>query len=119
MKEELIKKVSTATADHYTWGDNCDGWHFLKSNGLSIIKEKMPPGTSEKLHYHEKAEQFFYIVSGSATFEIDNQCIHVSTNEAIIIKPGLKHYVKNETPDEIEFIVVSRPPSHGDRINVE
>ena len=35
------------TADHYTWGNNCDGWHLVRTPDLSIIEELMLPDTSE------------------------------------------------------------------------
>jgi hypothetical protein len=50
---------NTDNSEHYIWGENCDGWHLLKSDSLSVIQEKMPPGTKESLHFHSKAQQFF------------------------------------------------------------
>ena len=47
------------TAEHYYWKKVCDGWHFLQRDDLSIIVEKMPPNTSEDMHRHQKARQFF------------------------------------------------------------
>ena len=35
--------VSAGTADHYVWGDGCDGWHLVASDRLSVIQERMPP----------------------------------------------------------------------------
>ena len=64
---------SIQNAEHYKWGQNCDGWHLLKSNDLSVIQENMPPQTAEVLHYHEKTQQVFYILSGIASFEIDGE----------------------------------------------
>ncbi len=63
--------TSTENAEHYTWGNQCDGWHLLRSGSLSVIQERMPPGTSEQMHYHESAQQVFYILSGTATFEVE------------------------------------------------
>ncbi len=41
-------KISKETAAHYVWGDHCDGWRLVNGQDLSIIHEKMPPGTSRK-----------------------------------------------------------------------
>jgi len=46
---------SIQNTDHYTWGVNCDGWHLLKSDTLSVIQERMPHNTKEQLHYHQFA----------------------------------------------------------------
>jgi hypothetical protein len=37
---------STENAENYKWGNNCDGWHLLKSDSLSVIQERMPAGTT-------------------------------------------------------------------------
>jgi mannose-6-phosphate isomerase-like protein (cupin superfamily) len=62
----LASPVSISNAEHYVWGQVCDGWHLLKSDGLSVICERVPPGAGEIAHYHERAHQFFYVLSGRA-----------------------------------------------------
>ena len=63
--------ISKETAEHYRWGEACDGWHLVKSQTLSVIQELVPPGCSEVQHYHERSEQFFFILSGIATLNIN------------------------------------------------
>ena len=58
--------VNKENAEHYYWGQNCDGWHLLKSDSLSVIQERMPAGTAESRHYHEKSQQLFFVLSGEA-----------------------------------------------------
>ena len=91
MEKELFGIVDTANAEHYEWGDKCDGWHFIKTDSLSIIRETMPSMTKEILHYHDKAKQFFYILSGIATFEINGLVYNVGQNRGICIKPRIRH----------------------------
>jgi mannose-6-phosphate isomerase-like protein (cupin superfamily) len=43
----------------------------------------------------------------------------VGGGESIAVSPGLKHRVENAGPEELRLLVVSQPPSHGDRIDVE
>ncbi len=54
-----MKVTSKQNSEHYVWGNNCDGWHLLKTDSLSIIQENMPPNTHENLHFHSHAQQFF------------------------------------------------------------
>ena len=117
--EEQIQITDTTNAEHYSWGNRCEGWHFLKSEGLSVIKEIMPPMTTEQLHFHEKARQFFYILSGIATFGINGVEYVVIQGKGILIKPGIKHLISNDSQVDLEFIVISEPESHGDRIDIE
>jgi len=43
----------------------------------------MPPNTSEALHYHQKAQQFFYILLGPATFEMEDEIFEVKSTEGL------------------------------------
>lgn len=119
MENESFGIIDTNHAEHYTWGEKCDGWHFVKSDSLSVIKETMPRMTKEKLHYHEKAQQFFYILAGVATFEINGLICSIGQNQGISIKPGVRHRILNNGDSDLEFIVISEPKSHGDRVNVD
>jgi mannose-6-phosphate isomerase-like protein (cupin superfamily) len=105
-------------AEHYTWGDNCDGWHLLKSPEISIIQERMPPGTKEVWHKHTKSRQFFFILSGEAAMEADGEMHILKAQQGIEILPGTPHQMMNKSDADLEFIVVSCPPSHGDRVLV-
>jgi hypothetical protein len=39
-------KISKQNAEHYIWGDNCDGWHLVNNKDLSVIHERMPVNTN-------------------------------------------------------------------------
>jgi mannose-6-phosphate isomerase-like protein (cupin superfamily) len=110
--------VSAATAEHYTWGDGCDGWHLVKDENLSVIEELMPPGTAEVLHYHGRAQQFFFILSGEAVMEVDDRPVHLTAHDGIHLLPGVRHRIRNISKEPVRFLVISQPPSHGDRVQV-
>jgi mannose-6-phosphate isomerase-like protein (cupin superfamily) len=103
---------------HYLWGDNCDGWEYLETPTLSIRQERMPPGTAEKMHYHKSSQQFFYILSGEACFELEGEIICVQKNQGIHVSRGQKHRILNEGKEDLEFLLTSEPPIHGDRYEV-
>ena len=108
--------IGRENAEHYTWGENCDGWHMVRDSTLSVIEESMPPGTFEAQHYHQRAQQFFFILSGQATMETEEQRIQLSAGEGLSIMPGVRHQMRNESGEPISFLVISQPPSHGDRM---
>ena len=108
--------VSRENAEHYVWGGVCDGWHLLKSSGLSVIQERVPPGGAEDKHYHEKAHQFFFFLSGEATMEIKDQRLVVGPQQGISIPPKVSHRLLNEGQQDLSFIAISAPMSPGDRI---
>ena len=111
--------ISKETAEHYVWGENCDGWHLVKNAELSVIFERMPPGTFEVRHYHTKARQFFFILSGAATLEIGGKREILQKHEGAEVAPTVPHQIFNDSDEEIEFIVVSQPPGQGDRVTAE
>ncbi len=111
-------KISTDNAEHYTWGNKCDGWHLLKTDSLSVIQERMPPHTAELRHYHAKSQQVFYILNGTATFEVADEIVLVHAQESLHIKPNTIHKIANNGEIDLSFIVISEPKAHGDRINL-
>lgn len=113
-----IAKISRESAEHFIWGDHCNGWRLVKNDDLSVIHETMPPGTFEVKHYHQKARQFFFILSGTATMIIDEEVIILEAKEGVEIPPLVPHQMLNKSPDEVEFMVISQPNTSGDRINV-
>ena len=114
-----MNPLSKATIPHYVWGDRCDGWIFAEKSSICIKQERMPPGTSERLHLHEKAEQFFFILHGRATFLIEGREHTVNPEEGIVIPPGARHLITNRSGEELEFLLVSQPTSAADRRDVE
>jgi mannose-6-phosphate isomerase-like protein (cupin superfamily) len=106
---------SIANAEHYTWGEVCDGWHLLRAHSLSVIEERMPPATSEQRHWHQHARQFFYVLEGELTMAFDDRVVTLQPRQGIEIAPGTAHQVKNLSAADTRFLVISSPPSHGDR----
>lgn len=112
----MLTTVSNAV--HYLWGQNCDGWHLVQSDSLSIIYERMPPGTQEVRHFHNKAQQFFFVLEGEAALELDGKEFFIHAREGVHVPAGKPHQMFNRSSAEVFFLVISQPPSHGDRVNV-
>jgi mannose-6-phosphate isomerase-like protein (cupin superfamily) len=100
---------------HYSWGGNCEGWEYIESQSLSVKEERMPPGTSEKTHFHKTAQQFFFILKGEASIEIEGELFTVKAKEGIHILNGQKHRILNKGMEDLEFLLTSTPSSKGDR----
>ena len=113
-----MKPVSTKSAEHYQWGDACDGWHLLKGDDLGVIEECMPPGTAEQRHRHARSRQFFYVLEGEATLDLEGEVHRLRRGEGLHVSPGAAHQVRNDSDADVRFLVVSAPTSHGDRILV-
>jgi len=111
-----MKAISTGSAEHYRWGEACDGWHLLAGDDLSVIEERMPPGTAEQRHRHVKARQFFYVLEGEAMLEVEGSRHRLQGGEGLHVPPGAAHQMHNTSGADVRFLVVSAPKSHGDRV---
>ena len=77
----------------------------------------MPPNTSEKRHFHQIADQFFFVLAGIATIDVEGEIFTVPASSGIHVSAGVKHQIKNNQKDDLVFLVVSTPPSHNDRFD--
>ncbi|WP_312319266.1 cupin domain-containing protein [Stenotrophomonas sp.] len=103
------------SARHYVWGGTCDGWHLLDVPDLSVIEERMPPGTSEARHFHHRARQFFRVLEGEAVLELDGTAHCLRAGDGLHVPPGAAHQMRNDSAADVRFLVVSSPHAHGDR----
>lgn len=110
-----MRIVNRDNAEHYNWKSVCDGWHFLNTDELSIISEKMPPNTFEDIHFHRKARQFFYILSGEAEMRLQGKTVKLTSGIGIEIAPFELHQMTNISCEPVEFMVISMPKAHGDK----
>ena len=99
------------------WGGGCDGWHLVKTDELSVIEERMPPGTAEQRHKHERSRQFFYVLSGELTMEMEGVVHSLGGGSGLEVAPGMAHQAINSSGEEVRFLVMSQPRSHGDRLS--
>lgn len=113
-----MEPIDTETGEHYTWGDGCDGWHLVDGEGLSVISERVPPGEAEQRHVHGQSRQFFYVLDGEAVVEVDGEEYRLVEHRGIEVPPGTPHQFRNESGEDVEFLVVSAPATRGDRVEV-
>jgi mannose-6-phosphate isomerase-like protein (cupin superfamily) len=113
--------ISVKSAGHYKWGGpqgaDCDGWHLVRTPELSVIEELMPPGTSEARHAHVHSHQFFFVLEGELTLEVEHRDFVLQTGEGLEISPGQQHQALNRSPGRVRMLVISQPASHGDRVS--
>jgi len=113
-----MEVISIKNSEHYIWGNKCDGWHLVQTDALSVIQERMPSNCHEVKHLHKKAEQFFYVLSGMATLEVDNKVYTLEEGQGLHVPAGIPHQLRNESDSDLRFLVTSTPPSHGDRFEL-
>ena len=111
----IPQPTSRAVGQQYGWGDGCQGWHLVRAQNLGVIEEQMPPGAREQRHWHARARQFFYVLSGTLTLEVEGVTHTLGAHSGIELPPGTAHQAINDTATAVEFLVISEPPTYGDR----
>ncbi|MFM1876507.1 MAG: hypothetical protein RL266_2244 [Bacteroidota bacterium] len=111
-------KKTVQNSKSYNWGAGCTAWQFVNSPTLSVIRETMPAKSSESLHKHAKSQQFFFVISGEALFELDGERYVIKANQGMHVLPNQVHCITNPTDSDLELLVISEPHSHADRINI-
>jgi mannose-6-phosphate isomerase-like protein (cupin superfamily) len=79
----------------------------------------MPVNTSEVRHFHNQARQFFFVLCGTATLEVNGERIILNPQEGVEIGPLTPHQMINDSNKDVEFLVISQPTSKGDRVLTE
>lgn len=78
-----------------------------KLAGTKAVKGEMiiyPPGTEAANHHHEGAEHFQVILTGSATFHLNEVAHKVSAGDTVYIYDNERHYFINDGGEELRFI---------------
>jgi len=79
----------------------------------SLAEAAVPVGRPTERHYHKLSEEFYFILEGTGTMEIDGETRPVNPGDAILIPPGAWHQITATEP--LRFLCCCAPPySHED-----
>lgn len=67
------------------------------------------PGQSQKLHHHEGATKFYYVVEGEGTFQIADRTQSLSVGGLAFAEPGTPHGVANQAKHPLILLVAMAP----------
>jgi mannose-6-phosphate isomerase-like protein (cupin superfamily) len=118
-RRAVVTLIEAGTGNHYAWGGVCDGWALLETAGMSIIEERMPPGSVERLHVHHVARQFFYVLEGAATMRTSHGDVEIGPYQGFLITPGEAHQVRNDSCYDLRFLAIGNPSTRGDRMDLD
>ncbi|WP_139806663.1 cupin domain-containing protein [Deinococcus hopiensis] len=76
----------------------------------------MPPDRQEVRHYHQQSRQFFFVLQGSLTLEVEGATHELRRHEGYEVAPLQAHQALNRSDAFVEFLVISQPRTQGDRI---
>jgi len=111
----LRNKLNTTRIE---WSAGCFSWHLIDDKKVSIKMEEINPGGRSDAHFHTKSIQFFFVLEGKASFNLENTQVELKKHEGIEIPLESKHQILNTGENNLLFLLVSIPPVHEDDIRV-
>ena len=79
----------------------------------SLAEATVPAGSSTQRHYHWLSEEFYFILEGTGSMEIDGELRNVTPGDAILIPPGAWHTITAR--EKLRLLCCCAPPySHED-----
>ena len=79
----------------------------------SLAEATIPVGQPTERHYHKLSEEFYFILEGAGTMEIDGEIRPVSPGDAILIPPIAWHQIT--ATERLRLLCCCAPPySHAD-----
>lgn len=112
-----MRVINKNKASHYQWGNACDAWTLLQSDGAIIKEENIPPSAGEILHYHQNSEQAFYILEGEATFFMESENYRMMPGDFIVVPRNMRHKICNESELSLRILLITFPGNINDRVN--
>jgi len=81
----------------------------------SLAEATVPAGTRTERHFHRRSEEFYYILEGAGTMELDGTERLVGPGDAILIPPGAWHRIEAGPGADLRFLCCCAPPyAHED-----
>ena len=108
---EVIDEKSLSDGCEYKWFNQT----LCQVNG-SVVRMGVLEGEYH-WHQHTADDEFFYVLEGELSLEVDGDEVLVRAGEGVEIGPGIAHQAINRSGSSVRFLVTSQPPSHGDRVN--
>lgn len=79
----------------------------------SLAEASMKPGQATDRHYHERSEEIYFLLEGTARIEVNGETRDVGPGDAVLIPAGAWHQITAET--DLRFLCCCAPPyEHSD-----
>jgi quercetin dioxygenase-like cupin family protein len=82
-------------------------WH---GEHMMVGLNCMEPGQTQKIHAHDNAEKFYFVLEGSGIFTVGNEERAVTVGSLIGAPAGIPHGVTNNGDQRLSLLVAIAPP---------
>jgi quercetin dioxygenase-like cupin family protein len=103
--------------EHLTWGGPAAASVTIMIDptnsgptGLCVLSQSLEPGSSVPPHYHAKAEQVLFIVSGHGEISIAGHQVTAQPGATVHVPKGVVHAITNTGHEPLRILEVTSPP---------
>jgi mannose-6-phosphate isomerase-like protein (cupin superfamily) len=83
----------------------------------SLAEATVPPGRETAEHYHPRAEELYYFVSGSGRMRLGDEESETTAGDCVVIPPGTPHKLWNPGSEPLVLLCCCAPAySHDDTV---
>lgn len=85
---------------------------FLERTGSELLGARLwrlPSKSANTLHKHPKAEEFYFVVSGTGRMRIGDETLTVREHGGVLVAPNLLRQVFNDTDREVLWLIIGAP----------
>ena len=86
----------------------------VTSHSLAVISH--PPGTESTDHHHTVADEVYLVWSGRGRVRVDAEMRHVGPGDTVTIRPGQRHKVWSDGPEDLVLVVSCAPAYQVDEV---
>ena len=88
----------------------------LGSRNLTVTWVDVPPGSEQRAHSHEDAEQVYVIVRGRGRMQVAGDVEEVGEGDLVFIPPATRHGIVNDGPETLVYVAAASPPVSMDEL---
>lgn len=81
-----------------------------KSELVMVGMNCLEPGQTQKVHAHEGADKFYFVLEGQGKFTIGDEVKDAAAGALVIAPAGIAHGVTNESAERLSILVTITPP---------
>jgi mannose-6-phosphate isomerase-like protein (cupin superfamily) len=112
-------------AQPFTTADGSQIREFLNPGNSTLVNQSLAEATLRSgqcttLHFHPRAEEIYFILSGHGVMQIEAEKTKVGPGDAIAIPNGHKHQICNPNDENLVFLCCCAPAySHEDTVLID
>ena len=89
------------------------------TQGSVMVYGEEPEGSTSGLHYHVKADEFFYVLKGRGTITLGKEDIAIGPGDTIFVPVGTDHRITSSKDDPLTVIFILDRPGIAEQFRLK